>query len=170
MNSWMNEFIVFFLGMLWFGFDVLNLYIVPAKIPLVTFRKDSRDFHPSRFPFVSFPFPYKCHQMWPVVRFTAQKEHSGLGFLSITAEWVALVYPVRKRLITRQPTRVWSSFWCLWFALFHGCGRVFPFFLLFLFVFLLYPFYQVLWGICSGVVNFLVQCFFCCVVGCFVSW
>jgi hypothetical protein len=38
--------------------------------------------------------------MWSVVRFTAQKGHSGLSSLSITAEWVALVYPVSKRLMT----------------------------------------------------------------------
>jgi hypothetical protein len=45
--------------------------------------------------FVSIPM--QCHRMWSVVRFTGQKGHSGLGPLSITAEWV---YPVRKRLMT----------------------------------------------------------------------
>jgi hypothetical protein len=35
-----------------------------------------------------------------VVRFTAKKGHPGLGSLSIIAEWLALVYPVRKRLMT----------------------------------------------------------------------
>jgi hypothetical protein len=48
----------------------------------------------------------------------------------------------------------------VWFALFHGCGRVIPFFLLFLFVFFFYPCYQVLWEKCFGVVSFFVQCFF----------
>jgi hypothetical protein len=42
----------------------------------------------------------QCHRMWFVVRITVQKGHSGLGSLSITAEWVALVNPVRKRLMT----------------------------------------------------------------------
>jgi hypothetical protein len=51
----------------------------------------------SRFVSVSL----QCHRKWSVVRFTAQKGDSGLGSLSITAEWVALVlvYPVRKRLM-----------------------------------------------------------------------
>jgi hypothetical protein len=31
------------------------------------------------------------------------------------------------------------------------------------------PCYQVIWGICFGVVSFFVQYFFCCVVGCCVS-
>jgi hypothetical protein len=49
--------------------------------------------------------------MWSVVKFTAQNGHFGLGSLSITAEWVALFICVH---------------YVVWFALFHGCGRVFP--------------------------------------------
>jgi hypothetical protein len=77
-----------------------------------------------------------------VVRFTAQKELCGLGSLSITSEWVALVYPVRKRLVLLFVFIMLSGF-CFFLV-----------FLLFLFVFFLYPFYQVLWVICFGVVNF----------------
>jgi hypothetical protein len=58
------------------------------------------------------------------------------------------LYPVRKWLMTTCPHLV--------IALFHGCGRVFPFFL---FVFFLYPFYEVLWRICFGVLNFLSASF-----------
>jgi hypothetical protein len=50
----------------------------------------------SRFVSVSL----QCHRMWSVVRLTAQKRHFGLGSLSSTAAWVALVYPVRKQLMT----------------------------------------------------------------------
>jgi hypothetical protein len=57
--------------------------------------------------------------MWSVVRFTAQKGHPGLGSLSITAEWVALVYPVRKRLISTcsrwcSLCGVFCALWWLW--------------------------------------------------------
>jgi hypothetical protein len=52
---------------------------------------------------------------------------------------VALVYPVRKRLMTTWLASGHRFGVCVhyvvWFALFYGCGRVFPFFLLFLFVF-----------------------------------
>jgi hypothetical protein len=79
------------------------------------------------------------------VRFTAQKGHSGLSSMSITAEWVALVYPVRKLLMTTYSRHRFGVCvqYVVWFALFHGCGGVLPFFL---FVFFLYPFYQVLCG------------------------
>jgi hypothetical protein len=50
----------------------------------------------SRFDSVSL----QCHRMWSLVRFTCQKRLSALGFLFISAEWVALVYPVRVRLMT----------------------------------------------------------------------
>jgi hypothetical protein len=72
-----------------------------------------------------------------VVRFTAQKGPTGLVSLSITAEWVALVYPLRKRLMTTCSRLVivlvfvFNVHYVVWFALIHGCGRVFPFFLLF---------------------------------------
>jgi hypothetical protein len=85
----------------------------------------------SRFVSVSL----QSHRMWSVVRFTAQKGYSGLGSLSITAEWVALVYPVRKWLLTTLASGHRFGIcvhYVVWFAIFHGCGRVFPFFLLFL--------------------------------------
>jgi hypothetical protein len=73
--------------------------------------------------------------MWSVVRFTAQKGRSGLGTLSITAEWMALVYLVLKRLNDNLLASGHRFGVCVhyvvWFALFHG---VFPFLLLFLFV------------------------------------
>jgi hypothetical protein len=58
----------------------------------------------------------QCHRMWSVRRFTAQKGHSGLGSLSITAEWVALVYPVRKRLMTTH----FSCCSCSCFSFIHA--------------------------------------------------
>jgi hypothetical protein len=42
----------------------------------------------------------------------------------------------------------------VWFALFHGCGQVFPFF--FSFCFFLNPCYQILWGKCFGVASLFV--------------
>jgi hypothetical protein len=50
----------------------------------------------SRFVSVSL----RCRRMRFVMRFTAQKWHSGLGFLFVTEEWVALLYRVHKRLMT----------------------------------------------------------------------
>jgi hypothetical protein len=47
----------------------------------------------SRFASVSL----QCHLMWSMVRYTAQKEHSRLSSLSITAQLVALIFLVRKR-------------------------------------------------------------------------
>jgi hypothetical protein len=48
------------------------------------------------------------------------------------------------------------------FAVFHFCSRVFPFSLMYLFVFFFFnSLYQVLWGVSFGVVNFLIKCFFC---------
>jgi hypothetical protein len=110
----------------------------------------------------------QCHRMWSVVIFTAQKGHSRLGSFSITADWVALVYPVCKRydnLLSSSYRFGVCVHYVVWFALFHGCGRVFPFFLFFF-----YSCYQVLWGICFGVVSFFVQYFFCCDSEPIVMW
>jgi hypothetical protein len=70
------------------------------------------------------------------VRFTAHKGHSGLGSLSITTEMVALIYPVAKRLMTTcsRLVIVLVFHYVMWFAFFHGCARVFPFFLHVVFV------------------------------------
>jgi hypothetical protein len=52
-----------------------------------------------------------------VVKFTVQKGHSGLGFLSITAEWVALTYD--NLLASGHRIGVFVHH-VVWFALFHG--------------------------------------------------
>jgi hypothetical protein len=86
-----------------------------------------------------------------VVRFTAEKEHSGLGSLSITAEWVALVYPVCKWLMITCSRLVilLVLLFIMWYGLrsFMVMVEFSHFFLLFLFVFFFYSCYQVLWGV-----------------------
>jgi hypothetical protein len=109
----------------------------------------------SRFVSVSL----HCHRMWSVVRFTAQKRHSGLGSLSITAEWVALVYPVRKRLMTTCSRQVIVLVWCG----LHSFMVVVEFF-----------HFSCCSCSCVSFIHFIKSCggyvSVCCVVGCFVSW
>jgi hypothetical protein len=76
----------------------------------------------------------QCHKMWSVVRFTAQKGHSGLGYLSITAGGsdISSAQAAYDNLLASGHRFGVSVHYVVWFALFHGCGRVFSFILLFL--------------------------------------